>query len=688
MNNKILEKRIFLFIGFLGIILSFFALRLFYLQVVMGEQYLATANRSFVYETTLPAARGDILDRNGEVLVDNRMGINISLNYNFFPTDTNERNEILIELIDVLNESGDKQNDPSYITYQGGVFEFVQGSESYIASLKDYLGLQEYATAENVFDALVLRFDLEDYSINDALGISAIRYGMVNRGFSSAVAYTVAVDVSMDTVVKIKERSESFLGVDVLEEAIRNYPNGSLLAHTLGVIGPIYDREELTALNIGSGDYDLADMVGKFGIESAFEGQLRGEDGTEMLERNNKGVIIDSGVTGEAVAGNDVYLTIDIHLQDILERSLPYWIEDTKALDLEYEGADVKGGSAVVLDVKTGETLAIASYPTFDLQYYYSDYGSYATDPLTPLSNRATSGLYSPGSSFKPIVAAAALDAGVVSPYETIHCGGVYTYFQPFTMSCMHTHGNINVYDALKVSCNVYFYEAARRLGISEIVTTSNELGLATGTGIEIPEAIGKISSPDVKDPWYPADVIQAAIGQGDTLVTPLQLAVYTAALANDGVALETTLVNKITTFSGETVYSHTPTVASEASISAEVLKIVEDGMVDASGLGGTAANSFLGYPIEVASKTGTPQNPPNSPHGVFIAYAPADDPEIAIAIVIENGGHGYYYTKTAREIFDYYFFGTTAEYLYPEIYPQVDEEGNVITGEVVDINE
>ncbi len=679
-NNKNSEKRIFLFIGFFGIIFCFFALRLFYLQVVLGEEYLATANRSFVYETDLPAARGDILDRNGEILVDNRMGINISLNYNFFPTNSATRNEILIELISVITESGDTLDDPPFITYYGGVFSFTDESDSYISSLRSFLGLQEYATAENVFDALVEYYKLEDYTITEALSLASVRYGMSNASFSSAVPYTVATDVSMDCVVKVLERSEHFLGVEVLEEAIRSYPNGSLLAHTLGVIGPIYDKEELTTLNIGSGDYSLDDSVGKFGIESAFESQLRGEDGTMLLERNSSGAIIDSGVSKEAVAGNDVYLSIDIKLQDILERSLPYWIEDTKALGLEYEGADVKGGSAVVLDVKTGETLAIASYPTFDLQNYYSDYSSYATDPLTPLSNRATSGLYSPGSVFKPIVAAAALDAGVITPYETINCSGVYTYFQPFTMSCMHTHGNINVYDALKVSCNVYFYEAGRRLGISEIVTTSNELGLATETGIEIPEAIGKISSPEVKDPWYPADVIQASIGQGDTLVTPLQLGVYTAALANDGVALTTTLVSKITTFSGEIVYSHTPTVASEATLSAEVLQVVQDGMVDASGLGGTAANSFLNYPIEVATKTGTPQNPPNSPHGVFIAYAPADDPQIAIAIVIENGGHGYYYTRTAREIFDYYFFGTTAEYLYPELYPTTEEDiGDVL---------
>ncbi len=680
MNNKILEKRIFLFIGFFGIIFSFFALRLFYLQVVQGEEYLATANRSFVYETELAAARGDILDRNGEVLVDNRMGINISLNYSFFPTNSTERNEILIELVSVIIESGDELNNPSLITYYGGVFSFVESSESAISSLRDFLGLQEYATAENVFDALVSYYKLENYSINDALSLAAVRYGMSSIGFSSATAYVVASDVSMDTVVKVLERSDFFVGVDVVEEAIRNYPNGSLLAHTLGVLGPIYDKDELTALNIGSGDYALDDLVGKFGIESAFESQLRGEDGTMVLERNNSGAIIDMGVSKEAVAGNDVYLSIDINLQDILERSLPYWIEDTKALGLEYEGADVRGGSAVVLDVKTGETLAIASYPTFDLQSYYSDYASYATDPLTPLSNRATSGLYSPGSVFKSAVAAAALDAGVVTPYETINCSGVYTYFQPFTMNCMHTHGNINVYDALKVSCNVYFYEAGRRLGITEMADTATELGLATSTGIEIPEAIGKISSPEVKDPWYPADVIQAAIGQGDTLVTPLQLAVYTSALANDGVALETTLINKITSFSGETVYSHSPTVASEATLSDEALAVVREGMVDASGLGGTAANSFLNYPIEVATKTGTPQNPPNSPHGVFIAYAPADDPQIAIAIVIENGGHGYYFTKTAREIFDYYFFGTTAEYLYPELYPTDENtDGDVL---------
>jgi penicillin-binding protein 2 len=320
----------------------------------------------------------------------------------------------------------------------------------------------------------------------------------------------------------------------------------------------------------------------------------------------------------------------------------------------------------VVLDPTTGEILAIASYPTYDLSRFYIDYNILKADTvMNPLVSRATAGLYAPGSCFKPTVAVAALSDGVISTDSHVTCGGRYTYFSAYQPRCMGVHGSMGVISALKVSCNVFFFDVGRRLGIDRMFETANQLGLGVYTGIETGEKEGQITHPSLREqrgkPWYAGDVIQAAIGQSDTAVTPLQIATYCAALSQDGVRYRTHIIKETQNFlSGETISTVQPIVAATSPLSPEAFETVRRGMVAASGQGGTAANAFLGYPVSVASKTGTAETGRASNNALFITYAPSENPQIAIAIVVEKGGHGYFLTRFARDILDFWLFPGT----------------------------
>ena len=415
----------------------------------------------------------------------------------------------------------------------------------------------------------------------------------------------------------------------------------------------------------------MNDIIGKSGIEEAFESQLRGQNGKRTITLNSNGEVIDAAVTEPPVPGNSIMLTLDIDLQRAAQDSMEQEIQWLQANGEEGEGKEATAGAVVAIDCNTGEVLAMASYPTYNLATYNQDYNDLLANPDNPLFNRALQGTYAPGSIFKPLVGTAGLQEGLITPSYTYTCNHVYTFYEDYQPRCLGWHPNFTVMDALRVSCNIFFYDLGRRLGIDTLVDYASQFGLGEPTGIELPEATGHMSSPtyseSVGEIWNPGDVLQTSIGQSKSLFTPLQLATYTATLANGGVRMKTHLVKSVKSYSlDETVEDIEPEIVVDMGLSETAVSAIRDGMIRASGQNGYSGTSgayFGNYPISVASKTGTPETT-GFPNGTYICYAPADDPQIAVAVVIENGYHGYWGAAVAKAIFDEYFFGKTNDQL------------------------
>ena len=641
---------------FLLCITVVFGLRLVNIQIVNADKYLERAPSLYTRTQRITAARGEIFDRNGVPLAVNKIGYNLTINKAYL--DTSSENEMILRLISLFRQSGEDWNDSLPIS-DSAPFEFLPDREKDISKLKKYLGVEQYTSVEDVIYWLRDLYDLEDFSDRDFRDVAGVRYEMALRDFSMKTPYTFATDISMDTVTKISENSLFLPGAVVEETTVREYVAGDVAPHIVGIIGPIYadDLENL------SEDYSLDDYIGKLGIEKAYENELRGTPGETTIYLDSKGNVLNVEETVSPTPGNSVYLTIDVNHQRALQQALATQIAFLQSQEDADHGKDVTGGCAVVTDVKSGEVLAIANYPTFDLSTYYSDYATLITDPNSPYYNRALRGIYAPGSTYKPSVATAALSEKIISASTTINCTGRYTYFPVYQPTCMSVHRNINVINALRVSCNIFFYDIGRQLGIDRINSYSALFGLGQPTGIELPESAGRLAGPEYRKAqnldWYSGDVLQAAIGQSDNAFTPIQLVNYAATLANDGKRMDLNIVKKISSYNGEqTVYEATPSVVvdfSDYGVDRSVFETVREGMVLATA--GTAGAALKNYSIPIASKTGTPETGV-SLNAVFICYAPADDPQIAICIVLENAGHGYNASQLARYFLDYYFYG------------------------------
>ena len=660
------NKTSLLRMGLLGLILTGVFLgylyKLMQMQIVHGEEYLKKAQQGSVRVQVEHAARGEIVDRYGRPLAINRSGFDVVFDGAYMPRG--QENEIITRLIALMENAGEDWIDNLPISATEP-FTFLEGYDTEIARLKKFLGLQEYATCDDVMHWLIDTYKLEGYDPVLLRKLAGIRYEMSQRGYSISVNYTFAEDIDISTVTKIKERAYELQGVDVVESAIREYVSGDIAPHIIGQIGPIYKEEYETLKDKG---YQMDDVIGKEGIEKYFEDQLRGVDGERQITLDSQGNVIDIKQTKAPQPGNTVVLTIDRDLQRVAQTALENQIKNLQQNAAPGAGKEADAGAVVAIEVKTGEILAAATYPSYDINNYRSDYSRLATDPLKPLYNRALLGLYAAGSTYKPSVALAALNEGLVEAGSTVNCGGVYTYYPgSYQPTCLSVHGPINVLNALRVSCNIYFYDVGRRLGIEKINKYSAQLGLGQPTGIEIGEKIGQLSSPEVKEklegePWYPADVLQSAIGQLYNQFTPLQLANYAATIGNRGKRMDVNIVKSIKNYTfTETVMENEPKVAQEVEASKEAFETVIDGMVMASGPGGTSFY-YLGdyatgtYPYVIASKTGTPQTK-EFPNSTYICFAPAEDPQIAIAVVIEKGWHGYTGAPVAKAIFDAYFF-------------------------------
>lgn len=640
------------------------------------------------YNVTVGASRGEILDLNGNALVYNETVNTLTFNALNFPKENAEINTMLISLINLLEGKGETWIDtlPLVMNADGSV-AFAEDKESEITKMRapSMLNLNPYATAQNCYDAMLEEFGIEGFSKTDTLKLMSVRYNMKKLGFSVYTPYTFSEDVSVRTLAYVKENGNFYKGVDAEVRSVRKYTgNGTLAAHLLGTVGALSadeykekKTETETAIKAAGTDarkaaeikaraYAITDDIGKNGIEKAMEEYLRGKNGVKTLSVDKDGDVSESySVVPEQ--GGTVISTINKDIQEIAQEALRERISEVTDNEAIAKGL-TPAGAVVVQDVNTGAVLAAATYPDFSLTTYYDDYNKLSQNPGKPLWNRAFQSAYSPGSTMKPCVALAGLEEGIITKDTRYLCTGIYTYIdQTFACFNKNAHGNINVQRALGVSCNIFFFEIARQLGIEKLNAYAKLFGLGQKTGIEIDEAQGILAGIEYRDSigkgWKPGETLLASIGQSDNSFTPLQLSNYCATIANGGTRYVPYLVSKVLSADYKTtLYEHTPEVAVQTNISKESLETVKGGMYIVANE--TSCEPYLGHlKYKVACKTGTAEKTRrvngvyvDGTDGFLIAFGPYEDAEISIAVVIENAGSGSSTAQVAADIFEYYF--------------------------------
>lgn len=653
------------------ITLGFFVLftaRLVDWQIVHGSEYRELAKRSTSYTVRTDATRGEILDKNGDGIVVNTTHYKIVIDKLYANEETLDTN--LLALINLMNLTGDKWEDTLPIELSGNTLSYKKGAEDEIATLlsEDYLNLDENTTAQDCFTKLLERYKIDEkLTLTEQRNLVSVHYNMELTGYSSSNPYVFAKDIKRSTVSAVSENTQGVSGIDVQTYLVRKAQDSDLAPHILGALGSITE-EEYEKLKDGNKTYSLTDSVGKFGIELAFENQLKGEGGMKIIKRNSDGTIVDTIETIDSKPGNTVYLTLDKKLQETAVKSLAENVKAAKvqgvATKQSYGGSgwgeDCETGAVAMLSVKDFSVLAAASYPTYDLNKY-SQYGDYyvklSENKNSPMYNRISVGSFACGSVYKPCVACAALEEKTITKDTEIFCKQDYDYYPSNVVHCMHYHGDENVTGAIAQSCNYFFAETGRRLGIETMYLYSEKFGLGEYTGIEIEESKGTLAGRDSTS-WMPGNTVQAAIGQSDNAFTPLQLATYAATLANDGTRLKTHVVSKVTDYERtKTIEDYSKaTVVDTCGISKKNLDIVQKAMLEVTqDEDGTAYSMFGDYKVKVAAKTGTAENA-GSDHTTFICYAPFDKPEVAVAVVIEHGAKGRYSMQVAKDLLDGYF--------------------------------
>ena len=635
-------------------------IKLFNLQVVNGVTYRAQSENKLLRSHTITATRGEITDRFGRPLVTSRMGFDI-IAYKEYIEDE-KLNQLILDTVNILEKYEASYYDTLPISENG---EFIFNSPDYSAEsdFKKNNDFDKNMSAKEILNELIKRYEIDGkYTKTEKRKIAGIRFEMELRSFNSSTPYTIATDVPIEVVSYIREQGNKFMGIDVSVEPIRINVNGSVASHILGRVGRIYKEEYVVLKNKG---YGMNDTLGKDGIEKIMEDYLKGKDGVQNIEQSIDGRTMKVLETKEATPGNNVILTLDLELQKIAENSLAKTIQDMSS---NPESLGASAGAVVVVDVNNGEILAIASYPTFNQNTFNEDYKELLENDAKPMWNRAISGTYAPGSTFKMLTAVAALESGVTTRYEVINDLGVYKYYESsnYTPKCWiytdtgRTHGNQTVVQAIENSCNYYFYEVGRRMGIDTLAEYGKKFGLGEYTGIELSgESKGIFASRAYRDKinsiWYPGDTLQASIGQSDHLFTPIQLANYVATLANGGTRYKLHLIKEVKSgINSKTIYKNEPEIVEKIEINKENYKAIIEGMQAVSETG-TASNVFAGYSIPVGGKTGTASVPTGTANALFVAVAPLDNPQIAIAIVVEHGGHGNYVAPIAKNIISYY---------------------------------
>ncbi len=659
-------------IGAICLFLAFFALfsvDLIKIQLVDGSTYRAESAAVSAHTVTVNAARGEIVDRYGNALVTNRQGYALVFDGAYFPTpdEQSSRNVIIVKLINLLNAKGEEWNDTLPLELdENGQVVFKADSDYQIKRIKaeDMLNLNEYATAQNCFDALVARYDLQQYEPFTALKVASVCLAMKEIGFGKSTPYTFANDVSAETVAYVKEKNAEFPGVDVEVVPYREYADGTVAPHLLGRVAAINAEEYAEKKDEG---YGINDDIGKDGLEAALESYLRGKPGKKAIRTDANGAVTGTEFVEEPQQGNTVQLTVDSGLQKVLQDAL----RDTL---LDYSDKNDNpvppAGAGVVIDCNTGEILASATYPTYDISTYSENYAELAEQEAAPLWNRALMSSYATGSTMKPSVAIAALEEGLIDTDYTVYCNGSFTYYdQHFKCEQNHDRLNVNVVAALKESCNVFFYVVGDLLGITKMNEYRTLFGFGQATGCELKENIGRLDSPEYRaglgQSWLPGFTIQSAIGQAGNLISPIQLANYCATIANGGTRYRTHFVKSILKYdNSEIVLNNDPEITCETGISQQTMDIVRTGMHQVC-TSGYCYRYFhdMDKHIDPAAKTGTSQEyrmidgqSTKINNGFLITYAPYEEPQIAMALVGEGMTSGVFVAPIAKAVYEYYF--------------------------------
>ena len=655
-------------IYFVGIILIS---RLFNLQIVHGAEYRQTSDTRLSRERILEATRGDILDRSGNVLASTYTTFSLEL----YKTKSDDQtlNNCILNLVNLLEQY--EEEYPNNFPIDNDKKFTISGDE-----LKNWL--REYELSDNSTEQDVINYFVEKYNItnekwDEIRKILSIRYEITTKGYSSTKSLDIASDVSREVVAQISERNDDFPGITISTDTDRTYGYVTLASHIIGYIGRI-TQDELDA----STDYEYQndDYVGRTGIEGLFESYLRGVDGKEEIEMSVDGTVTGETVTQEAIQGSNIVLTIDAKLQSIAEKSLKENIEKIKEGGFS-QSYETEGGSVVVLDVNSGEVLAMASYPDYDPNSWVggisqADYKK--IQDTNALFNKSISGSYAPGSIFKMVTAIAGLESGSITRTEKINDTGVYRKYADYQPVCWYYtsyhrgHGYLNVSQAIEKSCNYFFYETGDRMGIETLDKYARYFGLGTKTGIELPsETAGILASPEAAEnageTWSAGRTLAAAIGQSYHTFSPIQMAKYVAIVANGGNQIKPTIIRNILNADGtESSKTEINEFVNEQlglsddgvedlNISEENLDTVLEGMKSVTDEGGTAYSIFRDFNIQVGGKTGSAEVG-NKVNAWFAGFAPFDNPEICVVVMVENGGHGYYTAEVAKEIIAEYF--------------------------------
>lgn len=665
------RSRFFVLVAVTLLVAGVFSVRLMRYQLVEGATYRKQSENTTQSVGQINAPRGEIVDRYGRRIATNKVGYDVVFSWAYFPKQKNDadyENSVILKLTQVLTEDGETWNNSLPIS--GQPYQYAADAQTvkkFQTWLQKNYKAPASADAKTAMAQLCKSFGISDsYSDAQKLTIAGIRYEMTQQQFSAVNStFNFASDVGLRTVTKILERNSDFPGVEINEDPIRIYPDGTLAPHLVGTVGPMYAEDYAALKNKG---YSMDDTIGRSGLEKSMEKYLKGTNGSKGVELNSSGKIISESVENNPKPGDTVVLSIDSKLQTVLQNSLKSTIQSVIAQSggsYKY-GSGANAGSAVVISVKTGEVLAAASYPTYNINDYLKDYSQLLKQPGNPLLDRAVAGIYRPGSTFKPCVAVSALMNGAISNNTYFDCDGVlYRYSHAF--HCDAAHGSLNVIGAIQESCNYFFYNAGDRDGIKNIDNTAGFLGLGSRTGIEIGgEKKGVLAGPAEREAaggtWYPGDTLQASIGQSDNLFTPLQLANYIATIVNGGTRYKVHIVDKVVSYddSKTIVDNTTPQIVSKLNIPGSIVSTVKQGMHDVTEDNGTAAAAFRNFPLAVGGKTGTAEVP-GGYNSVFVAFAPYDDPQIAVAAVVEHGYHGNEIAPIAVDAFNTYFFSTSS---------------------------
>ena len=652
--------------------------KLFSLQIVHGAEYREQSNTRLTRESTLEASRGAILDKTGTTLVTSKTEFSLEMYKSKVDTDT--LNTSILNMIQVLEKYNCSYSDIFPIKIEP--FEFSI-SEEELASWKKSNKFDDNISAEEAFYKFKDKYKVQNTDLQEIRKIMSIRYLISQKGYSSTKAVTISQNIPREAVAEFSESSEKFAGINIVVKPIREYTSGTLASHILGYAGKINSEEYEKRKNY----YSSNDLIGKTGIESVFEEYLKGKNGTKQIDMNVDGTTTAEYISKEAIAGSDVVLTIDANLQKVTENALAANIQKIASGGFG-KSYDAKAGACVVMNVNTGEVLAMASYPDYNPSDFVGGisneaWNNYTNNPAKPLVDKAIQNSYSPGSTFKMITAIAGLESGAINLNTKINDTGIYTKYRDYQPKCWYYtdyhrgHGYLNVSGAIEKSCNYFFYETADRMGIDKLVEFAKYFGLGGKTGIELKgETAGVLASRETRaqlhpdEPyWSPGNTLQAAIGQSDNEFSPLQMARYISMLANGGHKVDVSIVKTIRNADGSEVSRQEINQfvnsklglqeddTTNMDINQNYLKAVLEGMKSVtSDTGGTAYVRFKDFNISVGGKTGSAEAPNNQVHAWFVGFAPFENPEIAIVVMVENGGHGNYTAEVVRDIMAEYF--------------------------------